>query len=351
MSIARALVENSDGTAEEDYVTAPCRIPYVTQNNDGSCWADTFVFSIMYPVSVRNIIMQLFKDPESIQENLLNKAGDFYDHLHRIKNNFDTKTKLTLRADVNIKQIEVSKNLNFLMFHTEKYINDLPQFSKEISEYMSHLEVLYQTDIAQMNSCPLIKPGRRIFELMYACVNGFEVSTHGGGWYFDIAQLFCKMFPKSFKIIPQRWAFGNSKLDRVIMKKSRQAPKIIFVENQNHAETPQSLGVEENINPRFIEYGSNIYYLKSAIISQQGHAMAISSCNEFAITPPDSKWLFFDGQSGEFFAEGHFDNFAKTFFQNPNAEASTEHMFELTYKNNDLNVFKNTSLMIYILND
>ena len=297
-----------------------CRIPMVTLNEDESCWADAVIFALFYPRPIRERVLGLIRS-------------------------------------------------------TNKF---------ELIEYSKNLEALYSTSVHNEGAaCPKIPAGREFLNQILAVPGVGEnfllkdVLPATGGFttkaVFDAIvlmeeQMAIQMTPLDYCVAienfvpyhPASMRGMGSGFDKdgvyvfeppPYRSKSTDLPAILILKHHNRY--PLEDMRHTTLDVRHVDGTSEYeYVLRSVVIEIRGppaHATALASCDPTSVTPlSDTKWVFFDGQSLDFYAHGSYGTFAGHFLTSRRVH---DRKWQVSFEGFSINLFDredNRGYMLYV---
>lgn len=290
-------------------MTLACPIPFVTINRDGSCWADAAIFALLYPFTIRRVVMQL------------------------------------------------ARTVNH----------------PTLTQYLEQLSNLYATSIYNNDTrCPRIPPGRQLLTLIQNAMNAasFEPSLFtspplDGGFFTNsiweslVDLQLLTQFESSYYIDSNEFKLdsgdgkssGGFDQNGVYLLQSRYSvrsvdatidqpllPSVLVLKNQfENLEKfrHRSLLVKDSERPDSLP---STYELRSIVfkVNAGSHAVALASCDDLDVPLDQTRWVFFDAQSLRFFAHGTYDDLPRSVLTS-DRDATKE--WEVRYMDQTMNTF------------
>lgn len=360
--MTRAIIK----MVEEWFHARPCAVSFVTKNIDGSCWADSFIFALMYPSTLRTFMRSFFK-PKANKYDLDTNEYDLEIKKKEagevIRSRFDAQKNI-LEGMLNDLEDAIGislgsgnrSNTAALESQKELYLKAYNQFETqfksgrsaimELMPYMQKLVTLYNTNSFQEGtSCPDRPPGRQLYELMFRAVTGHTIETKGAWKFLAMADVFHKGLRPYF----YKTTLANICDTEYFSEHGNPPPEneVLFVVNKINPTLPKQNFSGAMIAPYVLQGNSFKYVCRSAMVRSTTHAMAFGTCDDLEKTQDETTWVFFDGQEGGFLAYGGYGSFPRSAFRNPSQSGTETKDFEITYNAENLNVFLNDSLIIY----
>lgn len=337
---------------EEWFHARPCAVSFVTENMDGSCWADSFIFALMYPTTLRTFMKSFFtfsydlEGHETVGDVINRHLDRQYMALQEIIKDIDKAIEISAESNIQTK-VDAFKPQHDLYKSAFEQLKAQRTAGRnattQLVEYVQQLVTLYETDSFKEEQCPTKPPGRKLYELMFHAVTGHEITTAGGWKFLDVADVFDKGLRPSFMTITLHDACDLEYIAENF-KPSEQNDVLVVVNNRKvTVRVPQ-----DTEKAPYVLQGNNFKYVcRSAVVRSPGHAMAFGTCDDMNKEQKDTTWVFFDGQDGGFLAYGGYGSFPHSAFLNPLKTTAETYTFGITYKATDLNVFRNDSIIIY----